>query len=227
MMPTLPQIARVLFAGIAVGLVGCAPAVHEPKLELPADWPALPQAVAASVADPQRPPAYFTDELLNGAGVNRTTWEKVAAHLRALQEPSLIDPANRVTEAYRVLLLPSFNHSILVRAVRDRSGGGGILIVNYAGWYGDLRGVASTAIARLSEPQWAEVESQVASSGFLSTSPGGATEMIDGTMWLVESFRAGEHHVALRHSPRNGPVRKVALHVLALAGPEAVRGMTL
>lgn len=227
MTPTLPQIARALFASIAVGLAGCAPAVHTPKLNLPADWPALPQAVAASVADPQRPPAYFTDELLNGAGVNRTTWEKVAAHLRALQEPSLIDPANRVADTYRVLLLPSRSHSILVRAVRDPSGGGGILIVKHAGWYGDLRGVASTATARLSAAQWAEVEAQAASSGFLSTPPGGATEMMDGTMWLVESFGAGEHHVALRHSPRNGPVRKVALHLLALAGPEAVRGLSL
>jgi hypothetical protein len=131
-----------------------------------------------------------------------------SSHLRALNEPSLLELAKRKdVESYRFLWLRSFHHPVAVRL--DVKGDGSSVLVTKmssgAGGYNPGRIITNTS-RELTPQDTREFLSKIEAVGFWNApNPVDDQRGTDGSQWIIEGVKVGKYHVVDRWSPANGP----------------------
>ena len=134
------------------------------------------------------------------AHTGRLVFEAPGGYARPL--PLAAAGRERQATEYRLLWLPSFDHSALVHLSRSPSGGLlGAIVVDGLGGY-EPGHVALDKTVALRNRQWAEIERRIDLSGFWSLATkrpddGGS----DGDQLVLEGLQNGRYHVVDRWEP--------------------------
>jgi hypothetical protein len=171
--------------------------------------------LAAAVTGPAQesyfPRGVFSDDTRGDQ--LRANW--YSKHLKALEEPSLIEWAkNPSQESYRFIWLRTFHHPVIVR-LDVRTDGVGVLtakVANGAGGYEPGKLIENTT-RPLTHEQTDTFLGQVSKVGFwkLPTSENSGTTGEDGSQWIIEGIKDGKYHVVDRWTPTEGGVRELGL----------------
>ena len=172
-------------------------------------------ACTATAQNPHYFPNLAFDDNQQG-NENRVQW--YTNHLKALQEPSLLQDASSGKQAYRFLWLRSFHNPIAVR-VDVNANGTSLLTVkvsNGQGGYEPGKLIKNSVIA-LSKDKTDSFLGHVDEVHFWNLptrEPKTDTVGVDGAEWIIESIKDGTYKVVDRWSPEKGPVRTLGLMML-------------
>lgn len=133
--------------------------------------------------------------------------------LRALEEPSLLQEANRPSQqSYRFVWLRTFHHPVAVRLgiMSDGTGKLTVKIANGAGGYKPGKLIENTTAA-LTQKQTDKFLEQVRDVGFWELPSFEKTSGCDGAEWIIEGVKDGKYHVVDRWTPSKGPIRELGM----------------
>lgn len=130
--------------------------------------------------------------------------------LRALEEPSLLQEANK--QSYRFVWLRTFHHPVAVRLdiMSDGTGKLTVKIANGAGGYKPGKLIENTT-AVLTQKQTDKFLEQVRDVGFWELPSFEKTSGCDGAEWIIEGVKDGKYHVVDRWTPSKGPIRELGM----------------
>jgi hypothetical protein len=166
-------------------------------------------AVTSAWSVPLSPSEYFSGLDSGSAGqLGRFRLRWYSGVLQAMEEPplGLVATGNPGATAYRLLILPSFNHSMGVRIQKTGSGATLRVVV-----LDDMCGIEPGRVALdrsivLNDGEWGELERIVARAGFWglpATNPKEAGDE-DGTLLFVEGVGTKGLHAVYRISDEPG-----------------------
>lgn len=119
-------------------------------------------------------------------------------HLRAMGEPALSEARQQDIALYRILVLPSFGRSWLIRVAKQ----GGAITLRYKELTGqggfDPGRLAIDERRTMSGEQWDEFVDLIDASDFWRLPTSGGTRGLDGTEVIVEGIKNGRYHVVDR-----------------------------
>ncbi len=150
-----------------------------------------------------------------------TDIDPVGDTLRAMEEPQLGN-LKAEEQAFRFLWMRSFHPPILVQVERRSAAASLYVKMLDSPWFTRPEGthVGRLVVQRrkaISSAQWYRL-AELRRAGFWHQSgPDPQQGGVDGAMWLLEGYSWGEHRIVERWSPREGPVRELALAMLELA----------
>ena len=139
-----------------------------------------------------------------------------SAHLQAFGEPSLfMHRPEGSKESYRFLWLRTFHPPLSIR-VEASSDSVGILVKKIgsgAAGFGPSKPIRERALD-LPKKKAGQFLAQVNFYKFweLPTLESGLA--LDGASWILEGVKNGRYHIVDRHSPKDGPVRKLGLTMM-------------
>lgn len=150
------------------------------------------------------------------------------SHLRAAGERSLLPVLGRSERAaYRLLRLPSFEPTEIVRIEEEPAGRLVITRIRLTGAGGYEPGVvASRAERRLSAAEAMRFERAIHAAQDLKVQPVVCRpyKIYDGEEWVFEARRDGDYRYANREADDEGPLRALGLVMLELAqAPQPTR----
>jgi len=141
--------------------------------------------------------------------------EWYSTHLKALNEPSLLQLASKLSsESYRFVWLRTFHHPVVVRLdIRaDRVGELTAKVSNGAGGYKPGQ-IIQNVSRPLTREQTNMFLAQVGRANFwqLPSYENSRREGEDGSQWIIEGVKDGKYHVVDRWTPSEGPVRELGV----------------
>ncbi|MGD9631118.1 MAG: hypothetical protein AB7V18_17920 [Pyrinomonadaceae bacterium] len=163
---------------------------------------------------------YFPEKAFDDgwSGADGSFDEWYGKHLRAMEEPSLLDVENPDTETYRFLWLRSFNHPISVRVERigysfrlksvELSGTGGY----------DPGKIIRTDDVEIFSDQWCQFTSLIDKTRFWEKATSDSPIGRDGAQWILEGVNDERYHIVNRWSPRDETLREACIYLLKLSG---------
>lgn len=139
-------------------------------------------------------------------------------HLKALQEPSLLQHASSHKEAYRFLWLRTFHSPVAVRLNVNADGTSflTVKVTNGKGGYEPGR-LTKNAVRRLSKEETAWFLGCMREMEYWNLptrEPETDVIGLDGAQWVIEAIKDGTYKVVDRWSPEKGPVRALGLIML-------------
>ena len=142
------------------------------------------------------------------------------ADLAAMGEPVLSCPRAGQTEAYRLLLLRSWQPPWAIRIERAADGAELQATQLSAERTEDVAArPTERRLRHLSASEWERLAAAVRAATFWTLSAPETTLGNDGQTWVIEGLRAGQYHVVERWEPRDGQAyRALGAVFLELAG---------
>lgn len=140
------------------------------------------------------------------------------SHLKALQEPSLLEQATTGKQAYRFLWLRSFHNPISVRLNVNPDGTSLLTVKETSGRGGYAPGHLTTNVVKTlskEETDWFLGCVQEVKYWNLPTREP-KTDVIgtDGAQWVIEGVKDGKYKVVDRWSPEKGAVHSLGITML-------------
>jgi len=148
--------------------------------------------------------------------------------LRAMGEPSLSCGQSSEEEVYRFLWLPTFQHPLSVRITRTGDGAA-LDMAELTGASGDEPGTVGRHEERkLTNAEWQSLQAALGAIDFWNMPanqlpPDPTVVHTDGTIWILEGYRAGAYHVVDRWSPEKTPYANACLKFLDLANHTSIK----
>ena len=168
---------------------------------------------------------YFPSEVLSSEPWGhrfRAGWYGYA--LEVLQEPALYPALVDGTETYRLLLLPTFTHPLVVCVQRTGS------VAKVHAKRGSGRGgsdpgeLAQSMASAMDLMAWEKVKSHVEASSFWSLATEGEFNCGgDGTAWIIAGSWKEHYHVVNCCCPKPSPFLTFGEHLIELAGDVAAK----
>jgi hypothetical protein len=176
---------------------------------------------SVSPRGPYFPPSIVGDRR---QGLSEFVVDWYSRALRAMKEPSLWGQSrtSRNIVAYRVILLPTFDHPRAVRIERTSAGATlrGVVLTGLAGY--DPGQVAIEKNVLLDNGEWSKVESRLAGIGFWTMPTADPAEGgCDGEQLMLEGVANQEYHLGDRWSPE-GDYADVCYDILRLSGIQSL-----
>ena len=114
------------------------------------------------------------------------------------------DPTPELTEWYRFLWVPTFDHPVFLRVDIASDGEGTLLTVVWSGQGGYDWGKSAKHVRKLTHEEQLELFATLADIGFwtLPSQVDGSPNVVilDGTDWTIEGIKDGKCHVVTRYS---------------------------
>jgi hypothetical protein len=162
-------------------------------------------------------PHTFYDYPTLDAGVIR--W--YSKHLTVLGESSLWAASkDSERQLYRFLWLRTWDQPLSVRVDENDDGSATLTLKVAAGSSdGDKPGKLDLVRTRkLSKEEFDALADKFTAAGFWTMASTVPSNGKDGAHWVLEAAKSGRYSVVDRWSPKDGPVRGLALHILHLSG---------
>lgn len=161
------------------------------------------------------PPHTFSNSVPIETGV--VSW--YSKHLSALSEPSLWKASKEVRhELYRFLWLRTWDPPLSIRVERNEDGTATLTLKVATGSGGYEPGKLNVAqTKKLTKEQSDTIADRFTASGFWDMASTETSSGRDGAQWVLEAAKNGRYHVVDRWSPKVGPIRDLALHILELS----------
>lgn len=143
----------------------------------------------------------------------RSEW--YSKHLKALEEPSLLQIAKRSkAESYRFVWLRTFDHPVVVRVDIESSDSAELTtkVMSGAGGYEPGKLIENTS-RPLMQQQTKKFLATIERLQFwkLPTHEELETAGCDGAQWIIEGIKDGDYHVVDRWTPQKGAVYDLGL----------------
>lgn len=155
-----------------------------------------------------------------GGSMGQQLWSWHQQTLRAMGEPVLACGASADEETYRLTWMHSFSSPtpLLVRVSRR-----GSTVTARASRFARKPGGSSVALepvtdvsSTLTDAEWSQLLASIDRAGFWAESGALVPRGEDGSTWLVEGRRGNTYQSVARHSPDDGPFRRLALELMRL-----------
>jgi hypothetical protein len=137
-------------------------------------------------------------------------------HLKALQEPSLLELGQDSSfQSYRFIWLRTFHHPVVVRIniMPDGTGDLTVKVADGAGGYDPGKIIENTSHT-LKREDIAIFEERISATGFWrlpSYQEDKNRVHLDGSQWIIEGIKDGKYHVVDRWTPAKGEIRELGL----------------
>lgn len=119
----------------------------------------------------------------------------------------------------RFIWLPTFDNPVVVRLGGSTGDERRLVAVRLSGAGGyDPGKVAARLDRRLSDEEWARIDSLLTRTELLEQQPGECEFGLDGSEWIVESIDDDGYHFLKRWSPQDGAVHEFGSLLLELTG---------